>query len=689
VVVSINGLKVTGVEHAKLVGAVSTGDFGSALRSIFDPKSNTTFRWDRVTSLRGHRVSVFVYQVPIEAGAPVTDSRSKKQIVVSYDGRVFVDTATMEVLRITTHFNLPRGFSMSKAEQVVDYRPVEIAGKNYNLPFHSEVRIEEAALIYLNKIDFKAYRKFEAQSTIRYGAFAEDAAPNQAAVPPSAQPAIAVGQDNAQPQRASAAQSSPASVPTTEQPVERSVPSEVSAGLKPPRSDPSRTGTELPAPHTEAPVSGNGTATAEAIPPIVPEPTQISKVEAPPPPVKVADDSAGEPVHLKVNAELVLVPVVVRDDAGRAVGALTKNDFQLFDKGKQQEITSFSIEERQQPAVEKANSADGKSAPAMAASSRVSQANSVVYLVDDIHIDFGDLGQVRQAAERQIDSMQANDEAAILSTSGLVQQAFTSDKAKLHAALNKVHSSPLGDRKESGCPKVSYYQADQILNVYAQTPASSPPLKIAYDEAILCLGADPAAARLALTMALDAARRAESVGKEDSRGALLALRDVSHWLESRPGRKNLILVSPGFIVPLDLMQNEGDVIEKAIQAQTSISTLDARGLATLFPSADTAYGGGSRGKIMERSALTREEATASSGVLRELAEATGGGYVRGTNDLYGGLQRLATPPEFTYLLGFKPHGLKMDGTFHALKVKMKKGEKLTPQARRGYYAPKK
>jgi len=44
----------------------------------------------------------------------------------------------------------------------------------------------------------------------------------------------------------------------------------------------------------------------------------------------------------KVN--LVLVPVVVRDRQGEAVGNLRQEDFQLFDKGKPQIISKFSIE---------------------------------------------------------------------------------------------------------------------------------------------------------------------------------------------------------------------------------------------------------------------------------------------------------------------------------------------------------
>src|SRR5215471_15499121 len=51
-----------------------------------------------------------------------------------------------------------------------------------------------------------------------------------------------------------------------------------------------------------------------------------------------------EPALFKSRVNLVQVPVVVRDRAGKAIGSLTKEDFQLFDKGKPQFIARFSME---------------------------------------------------------------------------------------------------------------------------------------------------------------------------------------------------------------------------------------------------------------------------------------------------------------------------------------------------------
>ena len=65
-------------------------------------------------------------------------------------------------------------------------------------------------------------------------------------------------------------------------------------------------------------------------------------------------------------------------------------------------------------------------------------------------------------------------------------------------------------------------------------------------------------------------------------------------------------------------------------------------------------------------------------------------WIRGalifSNDLDEGFRRTAYPPEYIYVLRFSPQ--KLDGKFHKLKVTFSGPEKLSMQAREGYYALK-
>src|SRR5579863_8798576 len=47
---------------------------------------------------------------------------------------------------------------------------------------------------------------------------------------------------------------------------------------------------------------------------------------------------------IKVQVNLVLVPVVVKDSSGNAVPGLKKEDFQLWDNGKLQTVSTLSVE---------------------------------------------------------------------------------------------------------------------------------------------------------------------------------------------------------------------------------------------------------------------------------------------------------------------------------------------------------
>jgi hypothetical protein len=168
-VIKVDGEKAVGVDHLQFQGAITIGEFGTDLRRVFAPESKTIFTWDRAAEFHGRPINILRYSVPRENGTVVVERETRQKVVVPYNGQVFIDPKTLEVLRITARLEMPPGFPVRGGERMMEYKPITIAGKEYNLPFHAEIRMRDAKHAYVNRIDFIDYHKFVAQSTIHYG----------------------------------------------------------------------------------------------------------------------------------------------------------------------------------------------------------------------------------------------------------------------------------------------------------------------------------------------------------------------------------------------------------------------------------------------------------------------------------------------------------------------------------------
>jgi hypothetical protein len=174
-VVTVDGRKVKGMSHMQLLGGViSGGEFGSILAQIFEPSSQTAFTWYRTGVLHGRHVYVFGFRVPKEAGTTVADAKTNNQTVVSFSGQVSIDPETLDVLEISSKHDMPVGFPVQVIERRIDYASQQIAGKQYSLPSHSVIHMEDGSRIYTNKIEFKNYHRFSSESVIQFG----EVAPN-------------------------------------------------------------------------------------------------------------------------------------------------------------------------------------------------------------------------------------------------------------------------------------------------------------------------------------------------------------------------------------------------------------------------------------------------------------------------------------------------------------------------------
>ncbi len=390
------------------------------------------------------------------------------------------------------------------------------------------------------------------------------------------------------------------------------------------------------------------------------------------------------PATFTSRTNLVSVPVVVRDGNGRAVGNLRQEDFRLFDKGKLQVITKFSVNKsggsEAAPAVRDSDRGQAETAlpPLPAAPAPVLPDRYVAYVFDDIHLKFEDLARVRTATERHFaESLAPTSRAAIYTTSGRVTLDFTGDREKLHEALLRIGPTPSATpAREDRCPDViTTYEADLILN--HQDPQAK---QAAFQELLQCL---PGAAITEGTIIMFA-QRALSANNINTQSVMSVLAGVVQRISVMPGSRSIVLASPGFLLLSELRAKENELMDRAIRSNVTISALDARGLLDpwLGEAASTKEGLNSI-----RMRYRREAADANKDVMAELAEGTGGKFFKNDNGLKEGLDQLAAPPEYTYILGFSPQNLKYDGTYHGLKVALVNSKGLELQARRGYWAP--
>ena len=145
----------------------------------------------------------------------------------------------------------------------------------------------------------------------------------------------------------------------------------------------------------------------------------------------------------KLRVNLVQVPVVVRRDGDKPVDGLHKEDFQLYDNGKLQTISTFAVEngqsrkERTEAALKtQVNNEENTAHLSGAAPERF-----IALTLDDKHLLTTDVAPLTKAADGYIDSIGPADRVGIFTTSGALTQDFTSDKELLKQKVLKVVSS--------------------------------------------------------------------------------------------------------------------------------------------------------------------------------------------------------------------------------------------------------
>lgn len=444
-----------------------------------------------------------------------------------------------------------------------------------------------------------------------------------------------------------------------------------------------------------------------------------------------------DPDHtIRISTELVQMDVVVTDKNGRIVRGLSRDDFEIYEKGKRQPISFLEFVEAGSRSKSEGETAESRAQQAVNHDLTEKDIRRIfAFVIDDLTVRFDDLVYVRQMLSNFVEKqMQPTDLVAIVRTvggKGLLQQ-FTTDKDLLRRAIVSLlpvnHPLNVSDELLGNRPLIDQ-NAGQGMQSNRPQPTSS----------VARSAAESAAAEAgeSIDSAMDVSGDVIDINSvaDDSDKSLRAFMTlgmasfVIDSMEELPGRKSLVLISGGLpLLDAQAGSTFGRVssllnllTDNATRAAVSIHTMDIRGVTAYgelrsiddlatpnvvppTPTGSTGSGldmggtrrGGSRSTnartkaasvvdlntLGNRSAFTGRDAQEG---LRSLAHATGGISIVNTNNFNQGLERILATSEGYYLVAYTPADAKFDGDFRKVEVKVK-GEGLKVHSRRGYFA---
>jgi hypothetical protein len=157
---------------SEMGGSHSEGEFGSLMKRVFQPSSETEFQWERWGILRRRAAHVFSYRIEAAQSHYALDYEFDGQfhhLKTAMRGRVYIDRETNQTLRITWEADgLPVEVPIRRTPAVLDYDYADVGGRRYLLPARGELRIVTVSGQTRNVIEFADYRKFTSDTNVTY-----------------------------------------------------------------------------------------------------------------------------------------------------------------------------------------------------------------------------------------------------------------------------------------------------------------------------------------------------------------------------------------------------------------------------------------------------------------------------------------------------------------------------------------
>ena len=369
---------------------------------------------------------------------------------------------------------------------------------------------------------------------------------------------------------------------------------------------------------------------------------------------------------VKITTNLVQVDAVVTKD-GKMVTNLTADDFEIYEDGKKQEITSFAfisnVSGATPPPVTVTKEKPGSIPPAHPINPNEPH-RTIAFVVDDLGTSAESMYQVRKQLRKFVNErLQPNDLVAIIRTGGEMGalQQFTNDKRILSRAVDQLRwnlcnrvgisvLTPIGSGSGGAlCGRNSMIATIKSLRFILDAMAYLPGRK----------------SMVFMSDHLPVEDQDELNFMRDVRGGGGVKDDaIRNPIDGVPGDdpSNFDLEATNYSAALR------KIAEKAIRSSVVIYSVDTQGLQnTGLTAADRFYGTGPQfaNVIRNRSLLLWSRREGSDLIAKQ----TGGFQVKNSNSYE--IDRIVQDQSGYYLLGYRPTDETFNRKFHHIKAKVK------------------
>jgi VWFA-related protein len=394
---------------------------------------------------------------------------------------------------------------------------------------------------------------------------------------------------------------------------------------------------------------------------------------------------------IRVTSNLVNLDVTVKDKKGKRITDLKAEDFVLSENGVRQNIEFFDSTLSSAAGPDRSGTISVSRSPK---EPRDLPRNIISLVLDGQTTEGANLKHVRDGMMKYIrERISDEDSVALFAIAGGLQllQPFTQDKAKLIAAVERSDSVSTGSKtsEQRGLNDALAAIRDQL---------AAGPTGIVTGPAEGSAAAQAMISRRVLEQYI---QLRSALSAQQTRPVLAGLAAICEGLRAIPGKKTLVVFSQGFIAPQSLDWQVQNTIDIANRANVAIYVIDSTGLTggtpqsgALVPSsalagisAETsqenrirAGAGESVFDITRQEGLNRQQ-----DLLYRISGDTGGQFIKNTNDIAGGLDRIDEEIRSRYTLAYRSTNPDFDGSFRKVKIEVRRPD-VKVLARPGYYA---